>query len=127
MSCGVSDIARCSGTTTRSSKIGCGGISSIGSGSGCGGGNAIIDEVEVRRENDYLSSAAVNSSNGKAIWSEELEKELGNGYKIIKSVPSCHGQYYEAYEIDDNLAEAIIDLISKKRENEEEKVIKFRR
>ena len=89
-----------------------------GSGSGCGGPAENIQTVNERREFDGAPLYSSENNDGHAIWSDEVEAELGGGtgYKIVKEVPTCHGKYYEAYEIDERLAEFIIDLISKRRE-----------
>ncbi len=95
---------------------------------GCGGNSSSLDEVDRRREDDYYYPGdSVNINGGRAIWSDEFKRHLGSGYKILKEIPSCSGAYYEAYDIDGALAEAIIELVSKKREAEEKAFRKSRR
>lgn len=78
----------------------------------------VVSAVDTRREVEVPEVRAFNAAGGEAIYSDEIERRLGGGtgYKLVKEVPSCHGNYYEAYEIDPETGEYLIAQIAARRE-----------
>ena len=72
----------------------------------------------VERKIEVPEVRAFNAAGGEAIYSDEIERRLGGGtgYKLVKEVPTCHGNYYEAYEIDPETGEYLIAQIAARRE-----------